>query len=79
MTDDRRKPDPRLDALKGKVDHLHDCVESLKRSVAENTEITQQVRDILASFRIAGSLAKWVTAIATAVAGVYAMLRGFRQ
>ena len=55
--------------LRAKVDHLHDCVESLKVELKKNTEVTEQVRDILGTFRITMAIAKWVAAIGAA-AGV---------
>jgi hypothetical protein len=76
---DRRMPDPRIDDLQGKVEHLHDCVEGLKLEMKKNTEVTEQVRDILASFRIAGAIAKWIGGMAGAAAGVWAFMKGFRS
>lgn len=36
--------------------------------MAENTEVTKQVRDILNSFRLLKSVAAWVIAIGAAIA-----------
>lgn len=53
-------------------------VSKLKDQMAENTAITIQVRDILASFRIAASIAKWFTAICGAIAAGFAIMKGVR-
>lgn len=60
----------------GTVDKLVKDVEVLKAQMAENTEITKQVRDILGSFRIAGAIAKWTAAI---VGGAIAVKSGWHQ
>ena len=56
--------DPRIDALV--ID-----VALLKDEMKRNTEVTTQVRDILASFRIVGTIAKWVAAIGAAATAIY--------
>lgn len=63
---DRRESDIRMGAL------VSDVAE-LKHQMARNTEITEQVRDVLASFRVMASVAKWLAAIA---AGVTALWHG---
>ena len=40
-----------------------------------NTEVTHQVRDILGTFKTLGSVAKWLTAIAGAVAAIFAAIK----
>lgn len=71
--------------LEEAVKHLHDCVEESKAianknaaAIAENTAITTQVRDILTSFRMLASVAKWFGVIAGAVAAGIALWKGFR-
>ena len=66
MPTERRAEDPRLGVLV-------DDVAELKKQMVLNTEITQQVRDILTSFRVIGSVAKWITAL---IAGFLAMYHG---
>lgn len=56
--------DPRIDVL------ITD-VADLKRQMAENTAITTQVRDVLASFRTIAAVAKWVSVVAAACVAVY--------
>ena len=60
----RRADDPR-------IEELQDDVKDLKRQMAVNTEITKEVHDILASFRIVGAVAKWVGVVAGALTAVY--------
>ena len=43
-----------------------------------NTAITQEVRDILTTFKMLGSFAKWTGAIIAAVVGAWAAIRGAR-
>lgn len=49
-------------------------VEAIKAEVKRNTEITEEVRDVLASFRVIAKVAKWLTIV---VACVTAMYHGF--
>ena len=71
MTEERRRDDQRIGKLVFDV-----C--DLKKQMAENTEITHQVRDMLASFRVIAVIAKWVAAVAAAVAAVVAAWKSFR-
>ena len=60
----RRANDERLDTVV--------CdVALLKGQMAENTEVTKQVRDILNSFRLLGIVAKWIAAIGAGTAALY--------
>ena len=59
-----------------RVSQLVDDVTVLKHQMAENTAVTCQVRDILASFKGMMSLAKWIAAIAGAFAAVIAAYKG---
>lgn len=65
------------DDLRAEVTHLHDCVETLKSSMAENTALTKEVRDILATFRVLGAVAKWVAAIGAAGLAIYHAFQAF--
>jgi len=54
--------------FKEEIAHIHGCVEQLKTSVGElkaelkrNTDTTEQIHDLLVSFRVLGRIAKWVT------------------
>jgi len=59
-------------------EHLHDCVEALKVAVRKNTEVTEQVRDILGTFRVTMAVAKWVAAIVGAIVASVAFLRSLK-
>jgi hypothetical protein len=50
-------------------------VDQLKDEMRRNTEVTEQVRDILASFKIIAAVAKWLTAIAGAGAALIALVK----
>lgn len=91
---ERRAPDPRLVAelhaavsanspkiakVEQDVQHLHDCVESLKAAVAENTLITKQVADVLGTFRVTLAIGKWIAAAGAAVASVAAAMKGWKS
>lgn len=54
--------------LSAKVTHLHDCIE-------KNTSITEDVRDILASFKVMLHIGKWVAAIAGAIAATLVAIK----
>ena len=90
-------PDLRL--LKSDVDHLHECMEEVKRrqeanaeAIRENTRITlsiahnveraasaaETVRDVQATFKITLAIGKWIAAVAAAVGGVVAAVKGLR-
>jgi hypothetical protein len=64
MNRDRRQPDQRIATLVTDV-------ATLKAQMAENTAVTVQVRDILASFRIVGKIAKWIAAMGAAAVAVW--------
>jgi hypothetical protein len=39
--------------------HQHDCLEKLKIALADNTEVSEEVRELLAALNVFGKLAKW--------------------
>jgi hypothetical protein len=65
-----RADDPRIAKMQSDLTHLHVCVESVKTALRENTEVTEQIRDILRSFRILMVIAKWIAAIGAAAAAI---------
>ena len=76
----------RVRSLDPRIDHLHDCVEELKAHVgalktelARNTEVTEQVRDILGTFKVTMAVGKWIGAAGAATAGLIAVLRGWKS
>ena len=46
-----------------KFSDIEGQLSALRFEMANNTEITKQVRDVLASFRVIASVAKWFTAV----------------
>ena len=62
---ERRAVDPRIDEL---VRDMSD----VKKELAANTEITKQVADVLASFRVISAIAKWATAVGAAIIAIKA-------
>lgn len=66
----RREHDHRLAQLADDVAVLKAQATDFSAEIKKNTEITEQVRDILASFRVIGLVAKWLTA----VGGLFVML-----
>lgn len=57
--------------MRSEVAHLHQCVEELKKAVADNAVVLEQVREILASFRVVGAVAKWLAALGAGATAVY--------
>ena len=60
----RRMADARIDTLVQQVN-------ALQKEMTANTEITRQVADVLASFRVMAAIAKWCSAIAVGVSAVW--------
>jgi hypothetical protein len=60
----RRHDDARLTVLV-------DRVARIEEGLAKNTAITEQVADVLASFRVMAALAKWCAAIGTGALAVW--------
>lgn len=73
----RRAGDARVDRLVEDVAALKQGQVTLKTALDQNTEITSQVHDLLASFRVAAQIAKWVTVIASMAAAMLAAAKGF--
>ena len=68
---ERRADDSRVGKIAADLEHLHGCVESLKSQVSENTALTKEVRDILATFKVLGAAAKWLTILGAGATTVY--------
>ena len=47
--------------------HQHDCLERLKTAVAAGTEVTEEVRELLAAFKVFGRIAKWGSVVGAAM------------
>ena len=53
----------RREVIDERFQAIEDEFKALRFEMANNTEITKQVRDVLASFRVIASVAKWFTAV----------------
>lgn len=53
----------RRQVIDDRFSEIDDSFKALRFEMANNTEITKQVRDVLASFRVIGAISKWLTAI----------------
>ena len=59
----RRGDDPRIDKLVQDVDEL-------KEAIKANTEITTQVKEAVASFKLIATVSKWITIVIAAFIAV---------
>jgi len=73
-----RANSPKIAGLEQDVKHLHDCVESLKAAVHENTEITKQVAAVLSTFKVTLAIGKWISAVGGGFAVVVAVMKGWK-
>ncbi len=64
-------PDP-IDSMPGKLDALTERVGHIERAVAENTEITRDLRHALVAGRVAGKVIKWAGGIAGGLVALWA-------
>ena len=70
--------------LKKYVETLHTEVRDIRTEtkntqkwVEDNAKVTREVRDILTSFNVISSAAKWITTVAAAIAIVVAIAKGW--
>lgn len=52
-----------LDSMPGKLDALAVRVGKIETAVAENTELTRDIKDALGGLRIFGQVMKWVAGV----------------
>ena len=67
----RRESDKRMDAVESRLVKVEDLL-------VENTKTTNEVRDILTTFKTLGAFAKWISAIGAAVVGLWVAVKGLR-
>lgn len=67
----RRLADLRIEAIETRIGKVEDLL-------VENTRTTNEVRDILTTFKTLGTFAKWISSIAAAIVGLWAALKGLR-
>lgn len=56
---------------------VHAKVDALQAWVTDNAEVTRDVRDLLASFRVSGNVAKWIAAVLAAIAAGLAIAKNW--
>lgn len=59
----------------GQLGHQHDCLEKLKSAVALNSEITEEVRELLSAFKVVGRVSKWGAVTGAALFSVWQGLK----
>lgn len=64
----RRESDPLVLLLAGKI-------EAIEKQLTENTDITRQVYDVLATFRVIAKVAKWLTAIVLLLTSIWGLVK----
>jgi hypothetical protein len=77
---DQMTTEQRLLAIEQRLDRGAVRMTAMQQEIADNTEVTKEVRDILQTFRTGfkvagwiGTGAKWVASISAAVAGLWAL------
>ena len=61
-----------MDSMPGKLDALGVRVGHLETAVAENTELTRDIKDALGGLRIFGNIMKWVAGVGVGAAALIA-------
>lgn len=59
------------DSIPGKLDALTVRVEKIEVAVAENTELTRDIKDALGGLRVFGVVMKWFAGVAAGVAAIW--------
>ena len=69
-----------VEAMHNEVKDIRSETKNTQRWVEDNAKVTREVRDILTSFHVISSAAKWLTTVAAAVAVIWAISKGwFKQ
>ena len=61
-----------IDSMPGKLDELAGRVGRLEIAVAENTDLTRDIKDALGGLRVFGRVMKWLAGVAAGFAAVVA-------
>jgi hypothetical protein len=67
----RRSEDHRIKKVVEDVATMRGDVCELKKELRRNNETTDQIRDMLGTFRVTASIAKWVAAVGAAVVALW--------
>lgn len=54
------------------MQHIESKIASIEKAVAENTDLTRDIRDALVFARVGSKLLKWLSAIAASLAAIWA-------
>lgn len=54
------------DFISTQLSHQHDCIERMKAAVAANTEVTEEVRALLSTFKVVSSFTRWGAVVSAA-------------
>ena len=61
-----------------RIGHIEQRLGNVENLLMENTKTTNEVKDILTTFKTLGAFAKWISAIGAAIIGLWAALKGIR-
>lgn len=67
----RRKDDSR-------IAHIEQRIGKVEELLVENTKTTNEVKDILTTFKTLGAFAKWFSAIVAALVGMWVAIKGLK-
>lgn len=67
------------DSIPGKLDALTTRVEHIERAVAENTDLTRDIRDAVVAGRVATKVIKWLGAVAAAGSALWVAWQQMRH
>ena len=75
----------RMEGLEQRVGHVERDLEALKVSVKTNTDLTRAIKDdtaelvvLLKGGKVFGKFVSWFVGLSAGVAGLYAMLKGYK-
>ena len=75
-TERRANPDPRVDGLIEDAKAIHEELANNTRITLANHETINEVRDVLASFRVLSKVCKWLTVVVIFVTSLIALVKG---
>ena len=73
MSEEQETIPGQLAEIRSRLDKGDARFEKLEKSLAENTEITKDIRDVVVTGRVMTKLTKWIGSIALAISAVWAL------
>ena len=61
-----------------RIGHIEQRLGNVENLLMENTKTTNEVKDILTTFKTLGTFAKWISSIAAALVGLWVAVKGLR-